>query len=284
MSLDMSMLNGTARMAFMNGMQALQQRGNPTDRMLLAAKQGNASYNSFAQALSKSQQNVKATNRDYSVADKNIEAARQELSRISWNNTDEYMDHLKDKYGIVSVESVPRDQASLDKIGGTMRSGHDVVVSPIALEKMAGDPEKAAKIEGQIDYFLSNTDKYEAEAAAMGLTFESCGCVVHDDGTVTYICGGGDPPERVAEVDRINRKKREKEAEMRRVSAEKAQEAAQKRRELEQEETEKRRMFSQMMQYSSFSAVSASFDMGNVHIMARTTNVATMQTAFSSMF
>ena len=280
----MSFWSGNARMAYFSGMQALQKRGNATDRMLLAAKQSNVSYPSFAQALSKSQQNVKATNRDYSVADKNIEAARQELSRISWNNTDEYMDHLKDKYGIVRVESVPRDQASLDKIGGTMRSGHDVVVSPIALEKMADDPEKAAKVEGQIDYFLSNMDKYEAEAAAMGLTFESCGCVVHDDGTVAYICGGGDPLERVAEVDRINREKREKEAEMRRVSAEKAQEATQKRRELEQEEMEKRRMFSQMMQYSSFSAVSSSFNMGNVHIMTRTTNVATVQTAFSSMF
>ena len=282
--MDMSMLNGSARMAYFQGMQALQQRGSSSDRMMLAAKQGNASYGSFAQVLSQSRQNVRGNNSDYSVADKNIEAARQELSKISWNNTDEYMDHLKDKYGVVRVESVPRDQASLDKVGGTMRSGHDVVVSPIALEKMAGDPEKAAKIEGQIDYFLSNTDKFEVEAAAMGLTFESCGCVVHDDGTVTYICGGGDPPERIAEVERIHREKLEKEAEMRRLSAEKAQEAAQKRRELEQEELEKRRMFSQMVQFGNSGTYSASFDIGNTHIMASATNVAAVQAAFGSIF
>ena len=131
-----------------------------------------------------------------------------------------------------------------------MRSGHDVVVSPIALEKMATDPEKAAKIEGTIDYFFNNIPKYEAEAAAMGLTFESCGCVVHDDGTVTYICGGGDPPERVAEVQRIHLEKLEKEAATRRFYYEKALEEAQKHHNMEQEALEKNRVSLEFMQFN----------------------------------
>ena len=56
-----------------------------------------------------------------------------------------------------------------------------------------------------------------AWAASVGLTFEPCGVVIHEDGTVTYICGGGDSPERVAEVNRINREKAEKQAEQQRL-------------------------------------------------------------------
>lgn len=44
-----------------------------------------------------------------------------------------------------------------------------------------------------------------------GLVFEPCGVVVHKDGTVTYICGCSDSPERVAEVNAINKAKQEKE-------------------------------------------------------------------------
>ena len=64
----------------------------------------------------------------------------------------------------------------------------------------------------------------------MGLTFEPCGVVVHEDGTVTYICGGGDSPERVAEVNRINAEKAKKKAEQQRQYQEQAAEAAAQRR------------------------------------------------------
>lgn len=129
-----------------------------------------------------------------------------------------------------------------------MCSGQDVVISPVALEKMANDPEKAARIEGTIDYFFSNIPRYEAEASAMGLTFESCGCVIHDDGTVTFICGASDPQERVAEVERIHREKLEKEAETRRYYFEKSQMRAQEMRKMEEASREHREIIRRMVQ------------------------------------
>ena len=54
--------------------------------------------------------------------------------------------------------------------------------------------------------------------------------VVHEDGSVTYIGGCGDSPERVAEVNAINKAKREKEAAQRKASIERSQEAAEERK------------------------------------------------------
>ena len=54
--------------------------------------------------------------------------------------------------------------------------------------------------------------------------------VVHEDGTVTYICGCSDSPERVAEVNRINAEKAKKKAEQQRQYQEQAAAAAAERR------------------------------------------------------
>jgi hypothetical protein len=60
--------------------------------------------------------------------------------------------------------------------------------------------------------------------------------VVHEDGSVTYICGCGDSPERVAEVNAINKAKREKDAEQAEALLERDQEAErQQRKVLERE-------------------------------------------------
>ena len=91
--------------------------------------------------------------------------------------------------------------------------GRDVIIAPNIIQEMATDTEKANYYEGKIKYIFDNIPKYTREAAAMGLTFESCGIVIHEDGTVAHICGGGDPPERVAEVNRINAEKRKKKLE-----------------------------------------------------------------------
>ena len=64
--------------------------------------------------------------------------------------------------------------------------------------------------------------------AAQGLDYQPCGVVVHEDGSVTYIGGCADSPERVAEVNAINKAKREKEAAQRKVSMERSQEATEK--------------------------------------------------------
>ena len=145
-------------------------------------------------------------------------------------NTDAYMEHLKNKYGNVTIESIGKDQASLEKAGKRM-SGNDVVIAPNIFEEMANDPKKAAYYEQKIDYFFTDViPNGKAFAASMGLTFEPCGVVVHEDGTVTYICGGGDSPERVAEVNRINAEKAKKKAEQQRQYQEQSAAAAAERR------------------------------------------------------
>ena len=146
------------------------------------------------------------------------------------SKVDAYTEYLKSKYGNVKIQSVGKDQKSLEKMGKSMR-GDDVVIAPNILEQMANDPEKAAYYENKIDYFFNTIIPREtAFCAAKGLVFEPSGVVVHEDGTVTYICGCSDSPERVAEVNAINKAKREKAAARRKASLERSQEEADVRR------------------------------------------------------
>ncbi len=140
-----------------------------------------------------------------------------------------YTEYLRSKYGNVKIQSVGKDQQSLDRAGKSM-SGSDVVIAPNILEQMAYDPEKAAYYEGKIDDFFNATPMLTASFAAKGLVYEPGGVVVHEDGSVTYISGCSDSPERVREVNEINKAKREKEAAQRKESLERSQEAAEERR------------------------------------------------------
>ena len=133
------------------------------------------------------------------------------------SRADAYKKYLEKRYGPVTIQSVGKDQASLEAAGKRMR-GNDIVIAPNIFEEMVSDPLKAAYYEQKISYFFTDViPKGTAWAASVGLTFEPCGVVIHEDGTVTYICGGGDTPERVAEVNRINREKAEKQAEQQRL-------------------------------------------------------------------
>ena len=145
------------------------------------------------------------------------------------SKVDAYTEYLRSKYGNVKIQSVGKDQKSLEKMGKSM-SGDDVVIAPNILEQMANDPEKAAYYEGKIDDFFNATPMLTASFAAKGLVYEPGGVVVHEDGSVTYIGGCSDSPERVREVNEINRAKREKEAAQRKASLERSQEAAEERR------------------------------------------------------
>ena len=142
---------------------------------------------------------------------------------------DAYTEYLRSKYGNVRIQSVGKDQRSLDRAGKSM-NGNDVVIAPNILEQMANDPEKAAYYEGKIDDFFNATPMLTASFAAKGLVYEPGGVVVHEDGSVTYISGCSDSPERVREVNEINKAKREKEAAQRKESIERSQEAAEERR------------------------------------------------------
>ena len=145
------------------------------------------------------------------------------------SKVDAYTEYLRSKYGNVSIQSVGKDQKSLDRVGKSM-SGSDVVIAPNILEQMANDPEKAAYYEGKIDDFFNSIPMLTASFAAKGLVYEPGGVVIHEDGSVTYISGCSDSPERVREVNEINKAKREKEAAQRKESLERSQEAAEERK------------------------------------------------------
>lgn len=144
----------------------------------------------------------------------------KDLSRV-----EVYRKYLEQKYGNVSIQSVGKDQESLDRIGKSM-SGNDVVIAPNILEQMAKDPEEAVYYEEKIDDFFSAAPGLKASFAARGLDYQACGVVIHEDGSVTYISGCADSPERVAEVNAINQAKQEKEAAQQRADLERSREAA----------------------------------------------------------
>ena len=145
------------------------------------------------------------------------------------SKVDAYTEYLRSKYGNVRIQSIEKDQKSLDRAGKSM-SDSDVVIAPNILEQMANDPEKAAYYEGKIDDFFNATPMLTASFAAKGLVYEPGGVVVHEDGSVTYIGGCSDSPERGRGGNEINKAKREKEAAQRRESMERSQEAAEERK------------------------------------------------------
>ncbi|MDE7253119.1 MAG: hypothetical protein K2O32_09275 [Acetatifactor sp.] len=144
------------------------------------------------------------------------------------SKVDAYTEYLQSKYGNVKIQSVGKDQQSLDRAGKSM-SGNDVVIAPNILEQMANDPKKASYYEQKIDDFFDAIPRLTASFASKGLVYEPGGVVVHEDGSVTYIGGCSDSPERVAEVNAINKAKREKEAAQRKANLEHSRDAAEER-------------------------------------------------------
>ena len=167
--------------------------------------------------------------KDVNKTDTNGTNFIDQLQKTGTSKVDAYTEYLKSKYGNMRIQSVGKDQQSLDRIGKSM-GGSDVVIAPNILEQMANDSEKAAYYEGKIDDFFNATPMLTATFAAKGLVYEPGGVVVHEDGSVTYIGGCSDSPERVREVNEINKAKREKEAAQRKASLERSQEAAEERR------------------------------------------------------
>ena len=170
-----------------------------------------------------------AVSKDANKADTNGTNFIDKLQKTGTSKVDAYTEYLKSKYGNVRIQSVGKDPQSLDRIGKSM-SGNDVVIAPNILEQMANDSEKAAYYEGKIDDFFNATPMLTASFSAKGLVYEPGGVVVHEDGSVTYIGGCSDSPERVREVNEINKAKREKEAAQRKASLERSHEAAEERR------------------------------------------------------
>ena len=121
-----------------------------------------------------------------------------------------YKKYLEKRFGVrVTAKDFDKDQRSMDRLGGSM-SGNDVVIAPNILEQMSADREKAAYYEQKIQYYFDNIPKWKNECAAMGLTYEPCGVAIHKDGTVYYIGGGTETPERKAKIEAAQKAQRER--------------------------------------------------------------------------
>lgn len=83
----------------------------------------------------------------------------QGAARSDPEKVESYKKYLQSKYGNVTIQSIGRDQASLDRVGKSM-NGNDVIIAPNTLEQMANDPEKAAYYEKKIDDFLKLHQNY----------------------------------------------------------------------------------------------------------------------------
>lgn len=53
-----------------------------------------------------------------------------------------YQQYLKQRYGNVMIQSVGKDQSSMDKIGAATSGTGNVVIAPNILEQMADDPKR----------------------------------------------------------------------------------------------------------------------------------------------
>ena len=131
-----------------------------------------------------------------------------------------YAKHLEAEFGMrVTAKYFKKDQESMDALGRSM-SGNDLVIAPNILNEMATNRDKAQYYEEKIQYWFDNIPKWKAESAAMGLTYEPCGVAIHEDGTVYYIGGGTETPERKAQIEAAQKAQREKKFKRRREQQE----------------------------------------------------------------
>ena len=131
-----------------------------------------------------------------------------------------YAKHLETKFGMrVTAKYFKKDQESMDALGRSM-NGNDLVIAPNILDEMAANRETASYYEAKIQYWFDNIPKWKAESAAMALTYEPCGVAIHEDGTVYYIGGGTETPERKAQIEAAQKAQREKKFKRRREQQE----------------------------------------------------------------
>lgn len=153
----------------------------------------------------------------------------QGAAQTGATGVEEYTEYLKSKYGNVMVQSVGRDQNSIDAIGAGTAGTGNIVIAPNILEEMANNSEKAAYYEEKIQYFLDSVPRYQAELSAMGHEIHSSGIVVHPDGTVTHYISGDLKPEEKAKIDAQIKAEQEEKAKRKKQYQERSQEAAEER-------------------------------------------------------
>lgn len=158
----------------------------------------------------------------------------QGAAKSNTEKVDTYRKYLEEKYGMAMIQSVGKDQKSIDNIGSGTAGTGNVVIAPNILEQMANDPEKAAYYEAKIQNYFNSVPRYEAELSAMGHEIHSSGIIIHPDGTVTHYISGDLKPEERAKIEakikaKIKAEREEKEKRKQQFQ-ELSAKAAQKRR------------------------------------------------------
>lgn len=154
----------------------------------------------------------------------------QGAAKSGAEKVDAYKEYLDARYGTTVIQSVGKDQKSIDKIGSGTAGTGNVVIAPNILEQMANDPEKAAYYEEKIQHYFNSLPKVKAELSAMGHEIHSSGIVIHPDGTVTHYISGDLKPEVRAKIEAQIKAEREEKENRKKEYRELSEEAAEKRR------------------------------------------------------
>lgn len=146
------------------------------------------------------------------------------------SRSDMYQQYLKQRYGNVMIQSVGKDQSSMDKIGAATSGTGNVVIAPNILELMANDPEKASYYEAQIRHYFDSLPQCKAQLSLMGHEIHSSGIVIHPDGTVTHYISGDLKPEVRARIEAQMKAEAEEKAKRKRMYQKRSEETAGLRR------------------------------------------------------
>lgn len=146
------------------------------------------------------------------------------------SRSDMYQQYLKQRYGNVMIQSVGKDQSSMDKIGAATSGTGNVVIAPNILEQMADDPKKASYYEAQIRHYFDSLPQCKAQLSLMGHEIHSSGIVIHPDGTVTHYVSGDLKPEVRARNEAQMKAEAEEKAKRKRMYQKRSEETAGLRR------------------------------------------------------
>lgn len=105
----------------------------------------------------------------------------------SGSDTQEYLNQLKSKYPNVNITVADfKNERQEDSYMFGCSGGNNVVISSNIIEKMASDPETAAKYEKIIDEAPEATKIMKDGIASYGNEMIACGTSIDKNGKVTY--------------------------------------------------------------------------------------------------
>lgn len=153
----------------------------------------------------------------------------------SRGDTQEYLSQLRAKYSNVNITVADfKNERQEDSYMFGCSGGNNVVISSNIIEKMASDPETAAKYEKIIEEAPEATRIIKDGLASYGAEMIACGTSVDKNGKVTYWSIGRHKPQEDNKT--ISNKKTIAEQVQEKREKKKAEEAAKQKR-LEKSET-----------------------------------------------